>query len=81
MVTFKMFHAHTATLSASDPAAGHRQPSPLPETPGHAQASLAQSLVGSLLLSPGSRCKKDFVCALQQPLFSQSCVGSVIKFH
>ena len=54
MVTsFKRFHAHTAALSASDPAADHRQPSPLPETPGHAQASLAQSLVGSLLLSPG----------------------------
>ena len=26
----------------------------LPETPGHSQASLGQSLVGSLLLSPGS---------------------------
>ena len=62
MVTsFKRFHAHTAALNASDPAAGHRQPSPLPETPGHAQASLAQSLVGSLLLSPGSWCYQGTV--------------------
>ena len=36
-----------------DPAASH-QPIPPPETPGHSQASLAQSLVGSLLLPPGS---------------------------
>ena len=44
-----------ATLSASDPAAGHGQPMPLPETPGHSQ-QVGQSLVGSLLLSPGSWC-------------------------
>ena len=41
-------------LSAPNPATGHLQPMPLPETPGHLQASLGQSLVGSLLLSPGS---------------------------
>ena len=28
-------HAVCATLSAPDPAAGHRRPRPLPETPGH----------------------------------------------
>ena len=39
---------------------------PLPETPGHAQASLGQPLVGSLLLSPGSWCVQGFVCALQE---------------
>ena len=38
-------------LSAPNLAAGHRQPMPLPETPGHSWASLGQSLVGSLLLS------------------------------
>ena len=38
------------------PAAGHRRPTPAPETPGHPWASLRQSLVGSLLLSPGSWC-------------------------
>ena len=43
-------------LSAPSPAAGHCQPTPLPETPGHLQANLGQALVGSLLLSPGSWC-------------------------
>ena len=88
MVTsFKRFHAHTAALSASDPAAGHRQPSPLPETPGHAQASLVQSVVGSLLLSPGSWCTRGFVCALQQsvsPILWKFCnqipLASKVKF-
>ena len=28
----------------SDPAAGHHKPTPLPETPGHSQASLDQFL-------------------------------------
>ena len=58
-------HGDTASLSAPDPAAGHCRPMPLLETPGHSQASLGQSLVGSLLLSPGSWCTQDFVCALQ----------------
>ena len=49
-----MSHAGTATLSAPNPAAGHHRPTPLLETPGHPQASPGQSLVGSLLLSPGS---------------------------
>ena len=44
----------TVVFSAPDPAAGHCPPTPPLETPGHSQASLAQSLVGSLLLSPGS---------------------------
>ena len=52
--SFKRSHAHTSTLSVPNPAAGHHLPTPLPETPGHSQASLGQSLVGSLLLSPGS---------------------------
>ena len=52
--SFKRSHACTGTLTAPNPAAGHHQPTPLPETPGHSQASLSQSLVGSLLLSPGS---------------------------
>ena len=50
-----------------------------PETPKHTQASLAQSFVGSLLLSPGSCYAQGFVCALQVSLFPQSCGGSVIK--
>ena len=57
------------------PHAGHCQPMPPLETPGHAQASLAQSLVGSLLFSPGFWCIQGSVCALQVSI-SQSCVSS-----
>ena len=71
---FKKSHAHTATLSDSNPAAGHPQPKPPLETPGHSW-SLDQSLVGSLLLSPGSWCEQGSVCALQEYI-SQSCVSS-----
>ena len=76
MVTsLKRSHACTATLSAPNPAAGHHQPTPPPETPGHSQASLGQSLVGSLLFSPGSWCTQGSVCAHQESI-SQSCVSS-----
>ena len=60
--SFKRSHAHTAKLSAPNPGAGHRQPTPPPETPGHSQASLGQSLAGSLLLSPGSWCTRFCLC-------------------
>ena len=36
------------------------------ETPGYSQTSLAQSLLGLLLLSPGSCCAQSFVCALKE---------------
>ena len=87
MVTsFKRSHACTGALRAPNPAIGHRQPIPLPETPGLSQASLGQSLVRSLLLSPGSWYTQGFVCALQESCvssgeFPQSCVsygGSVL---
>ena len=65
MVTsFRRSHACTVTLSAPDPVAGHHPPMPLLETPGHSRASLGQSLVGSLLLSPGSWCSQGSLCAL-----------------
>ena len=73
--SFNRSHACTAALSAPNPAAGHCPGTPLPETPGHSQASLSQSVVGSLLLSPGSWCAQGFVCALQESV-SQSCVSS-----
>ena len=63
---FKRSSSGTAALSAPNPAAGHCQPRPPPETSGHSQANLGQSLVGSLLLSPGSWCTQGFVCALQE---------------
>ena len=69
MVTsFKMSHAHTATVSAPNPEAGCRQPTTLPDSPGHSQASQGQSLVGSLLLSPGSWYTQGSVCALPEGL-------------
>ena len=52
--SFKRIYARTVVFSASDPTADHRGPVPLPETPRRSQASLVQSLVGTLLLSPGS---------------------------
>ena len=48
--SFKRSLAGTSALSAPKPAAGHSQPTPLPETPGHSWASLGQSLMGLLLL-------------------------------
>ena len=79
--SFKSSCACTAALSAPDPAAGHCWPMPPPESPGHIQVSLGQSLVGSLLLSPVSWCTQDFVCALQESVspvlwkFWQLCGG------
>ena len=68
--SFKRSHAYTASLSAPDPSAGHHRP-----TPGHSWASLGQSLVGSLILSPGSWYTQGSVYALQESV-SQSCVSS-----
>ena len=69
----KRSRAHTATLSDPDLAAGQHQLTPPPETPGHSQASLSQSLVGSLVLSPESWCTQSFVCALQEFVSSTLC--------
>ena len=87
MVTsFKRSHARTATFSAPNTAAGHCQHMPLPETPGHSWTSLGQSLVGSLLLSPGSWCTQGSVCALQGSIspvlckFWQPMVGLMVTF-
>ena len=70
-----------------DPAAGHCRPTSLPETPRHSQASLGQSLVGSVLLSPRSWCTQGFVCALQEsvsPVLCKFCnqipLASKVKF-
>ena len=53
MVTsFRRTYARTLVFGAPFPMAGLCRPVP-PETPGHSQASLAQSPVESLLLSPG----------------------------
>ena len=71
--SFKRSHACTAALSNPNPAAGHCQPTSPQETLGHSRTSLGQSLVGSLLLSPGSWCTQAFVCALQESVSLVLC--------
>ena len=73
MVTFSKVPCIHCCTQCPDPAAGHHRPTPLPETPGHSQASLGQSLLGSLLLSPGSWCTQSFVCALQESVSLVLC--------
>ena len=62
VASFKRSHAGTATLGVPNPAAGRHWPKLLLETTGHSQASLGQSLVGSLLLSPGLWCTRLSLC-------------------
>ena len=70
MVTsFKKTYAPTVVFSAPDPMASLSQPTPLLETTGHSQASLGQSLVGTLLLSPGSWCAQGFLLVPSKSLF------------
>ena len=75
--SFKRSHAHTAILSAPNPAAGHCWPTPLLETSGHSQASLGHFLVGSLFctraLGPGLY---KVLSVPSNSLFPKSCVSS-----
>ena len=73
MTSFKRSHACTTTFSAPNPAAGHHRLTPPPETPRHSWASLGQSLVGSLLLSPGSWYAQGSVCSLQESISPVLC--------
>ena len=70
---FQRSHAPMATFSAFNPAVGRHRPTHPPETPRHSRASLGQSLVGSLLLSPGSWCAQGSVCALQESVSPVVC--------
>ena len=73
VISFKRSYTCTATLSAPHPVAGHHRLTPPSETPGHSQASLDQSLVGPLLLSPRSWCAQCSVCALQESVSPVLC--------
>ena len=67
--SFKRCHAGRATITAPNPAAGHYQPTPTAETPGHPRSSLGQSSVGHcsfLLGALGS-------LVPSKSLFPQSC--------
>ena len=63
--SFKRSQARAATLSAPSPAAGRCQLTPKLETPGRSQASLGQSLVGSLLLSPRAELCSAYLTSMQ----------------
>ena len=68
-----------AALHVPKLSAGQCLPTPIPETPILSQKNLAQSLVGTLFLCPGSWYTQGFVCAKSQ--FPQSCASSVIELH
>ena len=63
----------SAVVSASDLKTGCCGHTPPPEAPGCSLVSLTASLVGSLLLSPGSQCAQSFVCALQESVSPVLC--------
>ena len=71
--SFKRTCSCPVVFSAPDPTAGHCRATPLPEAPGHSQASLAQSLVGTLLLSAITWCIQGSVCALQESVSPVLC--------
>ena len=73
LTSFKMSCACSASLSVPKPAVGQHWSTPLLETPGHSQASLGQSLVGSLLLYPRFWCTQGSVCALQESISPVLC--------
>ena len=68
VASFKMSHACTVALSVPNP-----RPTPPPETPVHSRASLGQSLMGSLLLSPESWCAQGFACTLLESVSPVLC--------
>ena len=69
-------HCHT---QCPNPAAGHHRLTPLSETPGHAQASLGQSLVGSLLLSSWVLVHTRFCLYPLRICFPSPVLSSIIK--
>ena len=74
VTSFKRSHACTATLSAPNHVGGHRRPTLPLENPGHWQASPCQSLVGSLLLSPGFWCTRFCLCPPR--IYFPTCISS-----
>ena len=77
MVTsFKRSHACTAALSAPDRVPDHRCTNPCllwRLLDAHQQVWVGLSLVGSLVLYPGSWCTEGFVCVLQESVSPVLC--------
>ena len=67
----RCYHSQGCCIQCPDPTAANHRPTPPPEAPGHSQVGLAQSLVGPLLLSPGSWCAGSSVPS--ESLLPQSC--------
>ena len=65
---FKSTCAGILLFHAPDNSVEHCLPMSPPETPGYSQGNMAQSLVGTLFLYPGSWCIQRFVCALQESI-------------
>ena len=85
LTSLKRPYAHIAVCP--QPCRSHHQPMALLEIPEHSQASLGQSFVGSLLLSPGSWFTQSFVCVLHEsvsPVLCTFCnqipLSSKVKF-
>ena len=73
--SFKLSHACIATLRAPNPAAGHHQPMPLLEIPGHSLANLGSVPCG--VTAPFSWVLVHKVLFVHsQSQFPQSCVSS-----
>ena len=75
MVDIMKMMATSFKRSHASSVAGHHRSMPPPETPGHSRASLGQSLVRSLLLSPMSGTHKVLFVP-SKSLFPQFCVSS-----
>ena len=63
----------TVLVGAPDSTAATVDPRLHQRLPNTHRLSLAQSVLGSLLLSPGSWCVQGFVCALQESVSSVLC--------
>ena len=73
--------SRTTAPSVPVPVAENWPPTPPQESFIH-KAGLAQSPVGSVLLSPGSWHAQDFVCVCPPRIcFLESCGSSIIKSH
>ena len=85
--SFKRSCVPTAVLSSADPAAGHHQLMPLPETPGYSQVKSESVCCGVTAPFSWVLVCTGFVCALQKsvsPVLCKFCnqipLASKVKF-